>query len=160
MFSLIVAHSKNKAIGLNNQIPWFLPSDLKRFKELTTGKTIVMGRKTFQSLPGLLPNRKHIVLSRNKSFANDNPKVTVLTNINEFIKNNKDSSEEIFIIGGSEIYKIFYPYAKKLYITEVNLEIDGDTFFLEIDKNLWKLDFQSPIQIENSIEFTYKNYSK
>ena len=84
----------------------------------------------------------------------------IKNNINEFIKNNKDSSEEIFIIGGSEIYKIFYPYAKKLYITEVNLEIDGDTFFLEIDKNLWKLDFQSPIQFENSIEFTYKNYSK
>lgn len=160
MFSLIVAHSKNKVIGLNNKIPWYLPSDLKRFKELTTGKTIVMGRKTFQSLPGLLPKRKHIILSRNESFANNNPEITVLKDINEFIKNNKDSNEEIFIIGGSEIYKIFYPHAKKLYITEVNLETAGDAFFMEIDKNLWNLDFQSPTQFENSIEFIYKNYSK
>lgn len=160
MFSLIVAHSSNNIIGKNNSIPWFLPEDLKRFKEITTGKKIVMGRKTFESLPGILPKRHHIILTNNKNFKLENENVTVLNDISKFIAENKDTNEEIFIIGGGEIYELFYPLAKKLYITEVHVEIDGDTFFPKINLSDWDIDYESDVMTSNGLEFEYKNYKR
>ncbi|MGL5821257.1 MAG: dihydrofolate reductase [Sarcina sp.] len=160
MFSIIVAHSSNNSIGKDNQIPWYLPADLKRFKELTMGKKMIMGRKTFESLPGILPGRKHIILTKNKDYVVDNPNVEVITDLSTLIDAYQNSQEEVFIIGGGEIYKLFLAYASKLYITEVLLDVVADTKFPFIDTQKWNLDYQSEILEQNSIKYIYKNYSK
>lgn len=160
MFSIIVAHSKNKIIGRDNKIPWHIPEDLKRFKELTTGKTIVMGRKTFESLPFVLPNRKHIILTKNKNFTYNNPNVEICYDINNIIQKYKNSEEEVFIIGGAEIYKQFLDASTKLFITEVDTNLDGDAFFPKIDYSNWDLIFQSDKNTSNELSYIYKDYIK
>lgn len=157
---MIVAHSQNRVIGSNNTIPWNLPSDLKRFKELTINKKIVMGRKTFESLPFILPNREHIILTRNSKMQINDTRLTLLKNIKIFIENNKNSKEEIFIIGGEEIYKIFLPYAKKIYVTKIFFTITGDAFFPIIAKNNFEIVYKSNIKIENNLKFQFINYIK
>ena len=160
MFSIIVAHSKNNVIGKDNKLLWHIPNDLKRFKELTMGKSMVMGRKTFESLPGVLPGRKHIVLTRDKNFTHENKNVEVITDFESFVEKYKNSDEDIFVIGGGEIYKMFLPYAKKLYITEVMMNIDGDTKFPKIDKSDWNIDFESEILEHKDMKYCYKDYSR
>lgn len=160
MFSIIVAHSKNKIIGKDNKIPWHIPEDLKRFKELTTGKTIVMGRKTFESLPFVLPNRKHIILTKNKDFTYNNQNVEICYDINNIIQKYKNSEEEVFIIGGGEIYKQFLDTSTKLFITEVDINLDGDAFFPKIDYSNWDLIFQSDKNTSNELNYIYKDYIK
>ncbi|WP_297518688.1 dihydrofolate reductase [uncultured Clostridium sp.] len=160
MFSIIVAHSKNNVIGKDNKLLWHIPNDLKRFKELTMGKSMVMGRKTFESLPGVLPGRKHIVLTRDKNFTHENKNVEVITDFESFVEKYKNSNEEIFVIGGGEIYKMFLPYVKKLYITEVMMNIDGDTKFPKIDKSDWNIDFESEILEHKDMKYCYKDYSR
>ncbi len=135
--SIIVAIAKNNEIGRNNDLLWRLPADLKHFKELTSGHTIIMGRKTFESLPkGALPNRTNIVLTRNKNLRFEN--CLVFPSIEKVIDNQKDKSE-IFIIGGSGIYNQTLPLADKLYLTKVDADFpDADTFFPEIDYSEWE----------------------
>jgi dihydrofolate reductase len=139
MINLIVAISKNNIIGKKNNIPWYYPEDLKYFKKITTGKTVVMGRKTFQSIIDrngkILPNRQNIVITRDQNFKHEN--VIVINDVNEYIKNFKN--EEIFVMGGSEIYNLFMPHTDKLYITHVNKEYDGDVYFPEIDYSQFEL---------------------
>lgn len=137
MLSIIVATASNNAIGKDNNLLWHISEDLKRFKEITSGHKILMGRKTFESLPGILPNRPHIVLTRDTSFKVDSDKVTVIHNLDEVINNYKDSDEEVFIIGGGEIYNLLIPYVKKLYLTKVKKEFDADTYFPQIALNEW-----------------------
>ena len=138
MLSIIVPVAKNNVIGKDNKLIWHLPADLKRFKELTTGKTIIMGRKTFESLGRVLPNRKHIVLTKNKSWKYDDSQVKVITSIDELEKEIKDE-EENFVIGGASIYKMLMPYANKMYITKIEEEFEGDTFFPDIDEKEWNI---------------------
>lgn len=159
MFSIIVAHSKNLIIGNNNSLIWNIPSDLKRFKSLTTGKTIIMGRKTFESLPNPLPNRFHIVLTKKPNNFKNQENVMFNNNLNEIISKFKDSKEEIFIIGGGEIYKIFLKYTSKIYITQILKDFKGDTHFPKIDYSLWKMDYESEILEENNIKFKFKDLS-
>jgi len=139
MLSIIVATAQNNAIGKDNSLLWHISEDLKRFKEITSGHKILMGRKTFESLPGILPNRPHIVLTRDMNFSIDSDKVTVIHNLDEVISNYKNSDEEIFIIGGGEIYNLLMPYADKLYLTKVKKDFDADTFFPQIDMNKWEV---------------------
>lgn len=160
MFSIIVAHSKNNIIGKDNKIPWYIPDDLKRFKEITTGKTIIMGRKTFQSLPCVLPNRKHIILTENKDFIFNDSNVEICTDINEIIEKYQTSDEEVFIIGGGEIYSKFLDLSTKLFITEIDINLDGDSFFPKLDISKWSLVFESDKNIFNDMTYTYKNYIK
>lgn len=134
MLSIIVAVAKNNVIGKDNKLIWHLPEDLKRFKKLTTKHTIIMGRKTFESLGRVLPKRKHIILSHNKNYEVDNENVEVVHSVDD-IKKYIDSEEENFVIGGAGIYKLLLPYTKKLYITKINEEFDGDVFFPQIDEN-------------------------
>lgn len=129
---MIVAIAYNNAIGKDNKLLWNIPEDLKRFKSITTGKTIIMGRKTFESLPGILPNRHHIVITHNNNYICNNPNVTVITDINKLIDKYVNSEEEVIIIGGAHIYNILFPYCKKIYLTKVYDSYDGDTF-LDID---------------------------
>lgn len=129
---MIVAIAYNNAIGKDNKLLWNIPEDLKRFKSITTGKTIIMGRKTFESLPRILPNRHHIVITHNNNYICNNPNVTVITDINKLIDKYVNSEEEVIIIGGAHIYNILFPYCKKIYLTKVYNSYDGDTF-LDID---------------------------
>lgn len=139
MLSIIVAKAKNNVIGKNNELIWHLPEDLKRFKALTTGKVIVMGRKTFESLGRVLPNRKHVIFTRNLDFTIENENVEVVHDLSE-IQKYIDSEDECFVIGGGLIYNMLMPYADKIYVTVINQDFDGDTYFPVIDENEWKIE--------------------
>ena len=138
MLSIIVAIANNNVIGKDNKLIWHLPEDLKRFKNLTTGHNIIMGRKTFESLGRVLPNRKHIVLCNDVSLNIENENVEVLSDVNLLDKYIK-SDEENFVIGGATIYRLLLPKASKLYITKINESFEGDVHFPEIDLDDWKV---------------------
>lgn len=138
MFSIIVATDINNVIGKNNSLLWNLPNDLKRFKEITSNHKIIMGRKTFESLPKILPNRYHIVLTKNKDFTFIDENVEIVNSFNFLIKDYLNSDEEIFIIGGGEIYNLFLPYAQKIYLTKLNHSFNGDAYFPNIDNSIWE----------------------
>ncbi len=133
--SLIAAVGKNNELGNKNKLIWYLPNDLKFFRKMTENKCIVMGRNTFFSLPILLPNRKHIVITKN-NILNDN--VYVCHSIKEFLDEYKDLDEEIFVIGGASIYKEFIDMCDKLYITEINASKEADTYFPDFDKSKYE----------------------
>ena len=118
MLSTIVAIANNNVIGKDNKLIWHLPEDLKRFKQITTGKNIIMGRKTFESLGRVLPNRKHIILCNDMEMDIDNENVEILDDISKLDKY-INSNEENFVIGGATIYKLLMPYVNKLYITKI-----------------------------------------
>src|SRR5690625_1736438 len=139
MISFIVSMDKNNVIGSNNELPWHLPKDLQFFKETTIGHTIVMGRKTFESIGRVLPERNHIILTKNEklSFPNE---VEVFHNIEDVIKLSKElGDEELFVIVGGHIFTQFLPYADRLYITLIDEEFNGDAFFPSIAPQDWKL---------------------
>ena len=157
MIILIAAISKNNEIGKNNQLLWHLPDDFKRFKTLTTGHYIIMGRKTFESFPKPLPNRTHIIISRQKNYAVEN--CIVVSSLEEAIKV-CPKNEDIYIIGGGEIYKQSIDFADKLEITVVDHNFEADTFFPEIDENKWKVDFEEfhPKDERHLYDFTFLTY--
>ena len=133
--TIIVAYSNNLLIGKDNSIPWHISNDLKRFKKLTTGNVIIMGRKTFESLGSKpLPNRRNIVISSKLNTSNS---VKVYKNLIEALNDHKN--EKIFLIGGYSIYKEGLNFASNLEITEIDISLDGDTYFPNIDWNEWKI---------------------
>lgn len=137
MLSTIVAIANDNVIGKDNKLIWHLPEDLKRFKQITTGKNIIMGRKTFESLGRVLPNRKHIILCNDMKMDIDNENVEILDDISKLDKY-INSDEENFVIGGATIYKLLMPYVNKLYITKINQDFEGDVYFPEIKEAEWK----------------------
>jgi dihydrofolate reductase len=141
MISLIVAVAKNNAIGANNQLPWYLPEDLKRFKELTTGKVVIMGRKTFDSIVAKLgkplPNRTSVVITRQANLKV--PEGVIIQSSLEDALRSYGGSSEIFIIGGGEIYRQGIDLADRLYVTHINQAVEGaDTFFPAINPAVWR----------------------
>lgn len=132
MISLIVAYARNQVIGKDGDMPWHLPADLKNVKELTTGKTIVMGRKTFESIGKPLPNRKNVVLTRSQDF---HPEGVDVVHTKEEVLGMGD----VIIFGGAEIYRQFLDVVDRLYITEIDLETEGDTFFPAWDRDAYIL---------------------
>ena len=137
MLSIIVAIANENVIGKDNKLIWHIPEDLKRFKEITSGHKIIMGRKTFESLGRILPNRKHIILCNDMEMNIDDENVEVLEDISE-LKEYIESDEECFVIGGATIYRILMPYANKMYITKINQDFEGDVYFPEIKEEEWK----------------------
>ena len=137
MLSIIVAKSKNNIIGKNNELLWHIPDDLKRFKNLTEYHTIIMGRKTFDSIGKILPNRKHVILTHNMDFSVDNENVEIVHNLQDLEKY-IESSDECFVIGGGLVYNLLIPYVKKMYVTEIDKNFDGDTLFPRIKETDWK----------------------
>tara|TARA_B100000427_G_C15481388_1_gene583163 strand:- start:155 stop:661 length:507 start_codon:yes stop_codon:yes gene_type:complete len=141
MISLIAAVAKNGVIGNEGDLPWNLPSDLKKFKEITDNKPIIMGRKTWDSIGRPLPNRDNIIVSRNINLEIEGGIICLspdkAISIAK-IKANERGCEEIMVIGGGYIYQEFMSVADKLYITEVDLEIEGDAYFPKIDPELFK----------------------
>ena len=155
MLSIIVAKANNDVIGGDNKLLWHISEDLKRFKEITSGHTIIMGRKTFESLPKVLPNRHHIIITRDKNFKVDSEAVTIINDISDMISKFKDTEEEVFIIGGGEIYKTLMPYTKKLYLTRVYKDFEGDTTFPSINYDEWKVINKSEIKVNEEDNLNY-----
>jgi len=139
IISLIAALAKNRTIGKDNDLPWHLPNDMKYFMQTTKGHYVIMGRKNFDSIPEKfkpLPNRTNIVVTRKKDF--HAPGCMVVNSLEKGIDLARTANEnEVFIIGGAEIYKLSLAEANRLYLTEINAEIDGDTFFPEVKRNEW-----------------------
>ncbi len=157
MITLIAAVAENNALGKNNQLLWHLPDDFKRFKNITTGHYIIMGRKTFESFPKPLPKRTHVIITRQKKFSFEN--CIVVDSLQKAIAI-CPSAEETFIIGGGEIYSQSIEIADKLDITKVHHSFGADTFFPEIDMNIWKLVFSEfhPKDEKHSFDFTFETY--
>ena len=161
MLSIIVAKAKNNVIGKNNSLIWHLPEDLKRFKKLTTGHTIIMGRKTFESLGGILPNRKHIILSRNPDFNIDSDCVKVIHSLFE-LQDYIEDEEEHFVIGGAIIYNLLMPYCKKMYVTQLDKDFEGDAIFPKINEEEWtEVSKEKGLKNEiNDFDYEYITYVK
>jgi dihydrofolate reductase len=137
MISFIWAMDENRVIGKDNQLPWHLPEDLKFFKRVTMGHPVAMGRKTHESIGRLLPGRENIIITRNQDFKGEG--LTILHSVEELIAYDRKLNEEIFVIGGAEIFHVLVSYADRLYITNIMAAFAGDTFFPELDLEGWKL---------------------
>ncbi|MGG0384517.1 type 3 dihydrofolate reductase [Priestia filamentosa] len=137
MISFIVAMDDNNLIGKDNALPWYLPADLAYFKKVTTNHTIVMGRKTYESIGRPLPNRQNVVLTHSTSFQEDG--VTVIHSLDELKEMANHSNEELFIIGGARLYEQLLPVADRLYVTHIRATFDGDTHFPAFLKKEWKI---------------------
>lgn len=134
IISLVAAASDNNVIGKNGALPWRMPADMKFFKNLTMGHTIIMGRKTYESMGRPLPGRKNIVITRNKNFKAEG--CTVLSSLNEAFDMFTEE-KEVFIIGGAEIYKAAMPLADKIYLTRVHCMVEGDAHFVQLPEKEW-----------------------
>lgn len=152
--SIIAALADNYVIGGNNELLWHISDDLKRFKKLTSGHTIIMGKKTYLSLPiRPLPNRKNVVLSKT-GFSDSSSGYIVVSTVEEALRE-ADSQEETFVIGGGEIYKLFLPLVNKMYLTRIHRNFEGDTFFPEFAENEWELKSEERITTDPQNEFDY-----
>ena len=156
MISIIAAVGKNNALGRGNDLIWHIKEDLKNFKDLTMGKYIVMGKNTYKSLPRHLEGRKYIVLSSSLDNIDDGMLFKDFNKLLEFVKN---LDEEIMIIGGASIYKLFLPYANKLYLTEIDSEEQADVYFPKFNKNLYDKEILSENK-ENDINYKHVLYRR
>ena len=165
IISHIAAMAKNRVIGKDNELPWRLPEDLKFFKQKTNGKILIMGRKTFESLPGHLPNRYHIVISRNH-YATDEEDISFVTSVDEalnlaqqMIKDDPETwGDEVFIAGGGEIYKQTLSKTDRLYLTIINQDFDGDAKYPEYSEKEFLLIDESPR--EKPFPFSFKTFHR
>ena len=159
MITLIAAAGKNNELGKDNELVWHLPDDFKRFKLLTTGHYIIMGRKTFESFPKPLPNRTHIVITRNREYQRDG--IIVVSTIEAALEISEKDSQP-FIIGGGEIYQLSLPFAQRIELTRVHGTFDADTFFPDIDTTHWELihsEFHEKDE-RHAYAFTYETWQK
>ena len=155
--SLIVAFANNHVIGINNTLPWHLPEDLKRFRALTTGHHIIMGRKTFESLGRLLPGRTTVIVTRNRAYKAEGALIAHSLQAALMLCAN---DAEPFVIGGAELYQDGLKLADKLYLTKVDLTIDGDAFFPEFDLNLWQESSRETHNSAKGLPFSYITYMR
>ncbi|MBA0884619.1 dihydrofolate reductase [Flavobacterium undicola] len=157
MITMIAAAAQNKALGKDNQLIWHLPNDFKRFKSLTTGHHIIMGRKTFESFPKPLPNRTHIIITRQSNYQAEG--CIVVDSIEKAIEK-CPKGEDSFIIGGGEIYQLAMPFSDKIELTVVHHNFEADAFFPEIKLEDWELvqsDFQ-PKDEKHLYDYSYDTY--
>jgi dihydrofolate reductase (trimethoprim resistance protein) len=155
MISLIVAVAKNNVIGYNGIIPWRIKGEQRRFKELTTGKTIIMGRKSFEEIGRPLPNRKTILISNTQNIATENcTTVKSLSEAFDLVKN----SDEVFVAGGGQVYKEAYPYADRIYITVIDKIIDGNVYFPTICEDDFVKLYEE--RIDGDVPYTYYTYER
>ncbi len=156
---MIAAVGENNSLGKDNDLLWHLPDDFRRFKEITSGHKIIMGRKTFESFPKPLPNREHIVISRNPEYKIEWPECQVVYSLEEGLALTQEDDLS-FIIGGGEIYKIGMPYADVLEVTRVHHSFEADTFFPTINLEDWELTKEEyhPKDERHLFDFTYRTY--
>lgn len=163
MITLVAAAAENNALGKNNQMIWHLPDDFKRFKSLTSGHSIILGRKTYESLNGPLPNRTHIIITRQENYAQKvDPSCCIVVDSLESAIAKTNPEEENFVIGGGEIYKLALPLADKIELTRVHGTFDAEAFFPEIEHNNWNLVNEEfhPIDERHNFAFTYQTFLK
>ena len=160
MTTIVVAMGKNNEIGLENQLLWHLPKDLKHFKEMTSGHPIIMGRKTYESIGKPLPNRTNIVISRKNDWFEEG--ILIVGSIKEAIKFAKKIDENAYIIGGGNIYKQTLDLADKLEVTLVDAELDADTFFPKINEKIWQKTNEERHQKDekNEFDFCFQTYER
>lgn len=161
MITLIAAASENDALGKKGDLPWHLPKDFKRFKELTTGHCIIMGRKTFETFPKLLPNRTHIVITRQKDYVAKG--CMVVSTLQKAIEEAYQLDTSPFVIGGGEIYNLALPLADRIELTRVHASFeDADTFFPKIDINEWEIVHSQHVEKDqqHQYNFTYETYER
>lgn len=161
MLTMIAAVGENNTLGKDSDLPWYLPDDFKHFKKITSGHPIIMGRKTFDTFPKLLPNRKHIIITRQRDY--EQKDCLVAHNLEEALKLVKSTkNEESFVIGGGEIYKLALPYADKIELTRVHHNFEGDTFFPDFAPTKWELtdEFYHPKDEKHVYAFTFLTYER
>lgn len=161
--NIIVAVTNNMVIGKGNTMPWHLPSDLKNFKHITDGSSVVMGRKCWESIPEKfrpLPNRLNIVITRNEKYEAKGG--LTLSNLEKVLTDFKNDGEddEIFVIGGAEIYKAAFPLADKLYLTKIFENIEGDVYLEGMKHDEWEWESESSTIEENGFRFRFETYLK
>lgn len=156
---MVAAAAENNALGKNNDLLWHLPDDFKRFKQITSGHYIIMGRKTFESFPKPLPNRTHVIITRQKNY---NPEGCIIVDSIEKAIEVCPKDQDIFIIGGGEIYNLAMNFADSIELTRVHENFEADTFFPEIDLKQWKLTSEEyhPKDEKHKFDFTYQTFIK
>lgn len=159
MITLIAAVAENNALGKDNQLLWHLPDDFKRFKNITSGHHIIMGRKTFESFPKPLPNRTHVIITRQKDFKHDG--CIVVQDIEKAIAV-CPKEDDLYIIGGGEIYKQFIHLADQLDITRVHNSFEADVYFPEIDPEIWELTSEifNPKDEKHLFDYTFQTFGR
>lgn len=163
--SLIVAKAKNNVIGANNDLIWDLPRDMQFFKDTTMGHPIIMGRKNYDSIPPKwrpLPNRENCIVTRKKDFTAE--KCLVFSSVEEALEHYQDTNQKVFVIGGGQIYKyaLDHQLIDEMYITHIDQEFEGDTFFPEFDESKWNQEtiMESEIDEKNPYSFTVIKYTR
>lgn len=161
VISLIVAVAENGVIGKDNGLPWHLGADLKRFKALTTGHTILMGKNTYLSIGRPLPNRRNVVLSRSLA-PEEAPGCDLITSLDELDSLGLEPNEELFVIGGARVYGQLMPKADKLYLTKVHTQADGDVSFPEIDWDEWEMTSEEKgfSDEKNDFDYSFQNFER
>lgn len=154
MISLIVAYTRNRVIGNKGKIPWRIKGEQKRFKELTTGNVVIMGRRSYEEIGRPLPDREMIIISTTKKFEGGN--LRTVASLEEALALAKD--KEVYISGGAQVYEEALLLAEKLYITEIDAEIEGDRFFPEFDESQYQKEIVE--RVEGEIPYTYVTYTK
>lgn len=156
--NIIVAMANNRAIGKNNQLLWHLPNDLQFFKRTTMGCPIIMGRKTYESIGRLLPGRQNVIISRSAEYQVEG--ATICHSLKEAV--DTIGNDKIFVIGGGEIYKQTMHMASNLFITKVDTQIEGDTYFPEIEASQWKLTWaeEQTKDEKNNLAHTFQKYER
>lgn len=159
MLSIIVAKAKNNVIGKNNELIWRLPADSKRFNELTKDHVLIMGRKTYESFGKFFTDNKRIVFSNNPDFKVKEKNVEIVHSMLQ-IKQYIDNKKENFVIGGAMIYNLLMPHVKKMYVTEIEQEFDGDAFFPRINDSIWKeVSREQSVKIDDStLKYEFVTY--
>ncbi len=154
--SLIAAVARNRVIGRGNALPWHLPEDLKRFRQLTLGHPVVMGRRTYESIGRPLPGRDNIVVTRNAGLAIAGVRTAASLPAALDIAGERTA----FVIGGAEIYQLAFPLADRLYLTEVDADVEGDAFFPEFDRDRWRETAREPAPAASPMRYAFVTYSK
>lgn len=155
--ALIAARAANGVIGADGTLPWRLPDDLKRFKRLTMGHTLVMGRRTWDSIGRPLPGRRTIVLSRNQSLT-----LAGVTVVHDLASAYATAEGDVFVVGGAAVYRAALPDAERLHLTEVHAEVDGDVRFPPVDLSTWRLVHEEhhPADASHAFAFTFRDYAR
>ena len=158
--SLIAAMAENRVIGREQDLPWHLPADLKRFKAITSGHPVIMGRKTFEALGKPLPGRPHVIITRQKDFSY--PGVTVVHSVDEALKIYENTDQEVFVLGGGEIYAQLVDRCDKIYLTLIHEEFEGDTRFPYFDLSQFDVTFKEEHSDDNpeGLAFTFIDYQR
>lgn len=159
MVSLIAAMGRNRVIGHQGGIPWRLPADMQHFKRTTMGKPILMGRKTWESLPGVLPGRRNIVMTRNQGYVAQGAEV--VSGIERAIEITPEVSE-LMIMGGQQLYQQFLPIANTIYLTEIDADFEGDAYFPEFAPDEWEITTEQRCEPDerNNYSYSFKTYRR